>query len=419
MITVAFKQLTIGRPNLGSVPRAVACLRKGRLQRHRRRGFTSVGTLLLIVIGIVTLMLVVNWTYLVLVNRHTIRLTDNLALSAVRELLDEGQLEDVSTFAQTDDIADAENAIVDPVSGFLSRNNELTGPSLRPTPADLTITAGRIDDASQPIAGSTEFVTPANHKEPYNTLRVEALRSPTGLNPVQLIIRGFGAPEAAKISSASYATLDSRVVGFRPSAAVSSPVVPIALDQSAWFKVRAEGMDDSELPNGRFELDFTLRSASGLGPGNAVLVGLKRGSPLNPAVVPSQIENGVVPSDLDVTGVLGPATAQRPMAFNATRNSPANLQDIADALNAVAQGKDARRVFPIYSGLSPTQANISGFIGARIINAGAEDVGSGQRLRVRLEPEFIVHSTVVTARRDAVPSSVPENLYIHKIRLTR
>jgi hypothetical protein len=419
MTTVAYKQLTIGRPNFGLTARPAACSRRLKQLHRRRRGFTSVGTLLLIVIGIVTLMLVVNWTYLVLVNRHTIRLTDTLALSAVRELLDEGQLEDAPTFAQADDIADAKNAIVDPADGFLARNNEASGPSLRPTPADLTITAGRIDDASQPIAGSNAFVTPATHKEPYNTLRVEALRSATGLNPVQLIIRGFGAPEAAKISSASFATLDSRVVGFRPSVAVPSPVVPIALDQSAWFKARAEGMDDSQLPNGRFELDFTLRSVGGSGPFNAVVVGLKRGSPLNTAILPSQIENGIVPADLDSTGVLGPATPQRPLAFNASRNSPANVQDMADALNEIAVSTDPRRVFPIYSGLSQTQANINGFIAARIINADAANVGNGSRLRVRLEPEFIVHSTVVTARRDAVPSSVPENLYIHKIRLTR
>jgi hypothetical protein len=418
MIRSAYQLATESRPN----GRATQ-LRGGigiyrRSARARRGGFTSVGTLMLIIIGIVTLMLTVNWAYLVLVNRHTFRLTDNLALSAVRELLDEGRLEDAPGYVQADDVAAAQNLITQPTSGLLSQTNAAAGKSLRPTTADVQITAGRIDDASQPIAGGNAFVSPAG-ADPFNTLRVEVLRSPTGLNPVQLMIRGFGSPNAARIHSASYATLDSRAVGFRPTASASSPVAPIALDQSAWFSTRANGGDDQGLLNGRYELDFTLRSTSGGGLANCALVGLNESGSLNAAIVPAQIVSGVVPADVQASGFLGPATPADPLPLDAERNSPANVSSIADALNTVAQSKNPRRAFPIYAGSFADPLNVVGFIGARILDADADDDGSGPRLRVRLEPDFIVHSTVVTSRRDAASAEVPENLYIHKIRLTR
>ena len=72
-----------------------------------------------------------------------------------------------------------------------------------------------------------------------------------------------------------------------------------------------------------------------------------------------------------------------------------------------------RRVFPVYSGYCDPLA-IVGFVGARIISTDS----SGGRLRVRLEPDFIVHSTAET-RPTAGGNPVPENIYIHKTRLTR
>ena len=49
----------------------------------------------------------------------------------------------------------------------------------------------------------------------------------------------------------------------------------------------------------------------------------------------------------------------------------------------------------------------------------AQGKGNGIRLRVRLQPDFVIHSTVETQRLFPGATSVPENLYIHKIRLTR
>jgi hypothetical protein len=399
-----------------------AAARSGRRGRKLRRGYVSLLAILLIMIGIVTLMLVANWTYLVLVSRATLRTSDNLALTAVYQLLDEQVLSDSQNFpgTQANDITAANNEITTPGTGFLARNNASSGPTLRPSAAQLTITPARVDNANAPIIIPANFTAPGPG-EPYNTLRVEVFRDPNGLNPVELIFRGMGSPNTAKITSASYATLDSRVVGFRPKLAVRSPVVPLALNSTAWFTTRATGMDDTQLPDGRFELDFTLQSTTGLGSANGALISLDNTSPFSPAVVANQILTGIGPADVNGgTGTLGPLSAAQPMAFDSEQTSPAaQLAAIAAAFNTVAASNNRRRVFPIYSGAFTDPSNIVGFIGARVINADGANVGNGPRLRVRLQPDFIVHSTVETRRELPVATSVPENLYIHKIRLTR
>ena len=97
----------------------------------------------------------------------------------------------------------------------------------------------------------------------------------------------------------------------------------------------------------------------------------------------------------------------------------ADSNTIATAFNNVALSSNSRRVFPIYTGAYSDPSNIIGFIGAKVINASVFNPGGGQRVRVRLQPEFIVHPTVLTQRNFPGANSVPENLYIHKIRLTR
>lgn len=396
--------------------------RSSRRGRRLRRGYVSLVAIFLILIGIVTLMLVANWTYLVLVSRATLRTSDNLSLTAVYQLLDEQVLSDSQNFpvTQANDITAANNEILTPVTGFLARNNASSGPTLRPTAAQLTITPARVDNANAPIVIPANFTTPGPG-EPYNTLRVEIYRDPNGLNPVELLIRGFGSPNTAKITSASYATLDSRVVGFRPRAAVPAPVAPLALNSNDWFNTRAAGMNDTQLIDGRFELDFTLLSTTSMGTANSALISLNNLAAFNAAVVAAQVTTGIGPADVNgVTGTVGPLSAAQSMAFDSEQTSPAGqLAAIAAAFNTVAGSNNPRRVFPIYSGAFTDPSNIVGFIGARVINADANNVGDGPRLRVRLQPDFIVHSTVETRRELPAATSVPENLYIHKIRLTR
>lgn len=399
-------------------PRSTA--RRSRAAQARlRRGYVSLLSIMIIMIGIVTLMLVVNWTYLVLASRQTLRLSDTLALSAVSDLLDEEVLEDTHAFpsSQADDLVAASDAIKNPGTGFLDRNNASVGPSLRPTAAQVTVTGVRVDDASLPAIGGNVTLTPAAG-EPYNSLLVEIFRDSNSANPVELIFRGQGSPDTAKISGAALATLDSRVVGFRPQPSVFAPVAPLAIDSNAWFNDRPAATDDSGLPDQRFELDFTLQSTGNLGVANAALVSLHELAGLNTGNVADQVSDGIGPAD--VNGTLGPLTSADPLPLAATQTTPAgDMTDIAAAFNAVAASNNPRRAFPIYAGGFSDPLNIVGFVGARIIDADADDVGDGPRLRVRLQPDFIVHGTIETLRTHPGATSVPENPYIHKIRLTR
>lgn len=404
--------------------------------RRLRRGYVTLLAIMFIMIGIVTLMLVVNWTYLVLASRATLRLSDTLALTAAPRLLDEQVLSDSNVFptTQADDITQAKNEITTAGTGFLARNNAAAAPTLRPTAAQLTITPARVDNAATAVTAPGNFTTTPGAGQPYNTLVVEIFRDPSGANPVQLMFRGQGSPNAAKITSASYVTLDSRVVGFRPLAAVRAPVAPLALSSGAWFSSRPAAGNDTQLPDGRFEFDFVLGKpgngqGQGLGLASSVMISLNNLAGFNLNTATLQISNGIGPADVNnVTGKLGPLTAAAPMSFDSEDNfNMAEMNAIRDAFNNVAASSNPRRAFPIYSSGINDPQSIVGFVGARIINASVANEGQGQgqgqgngiRLRVRLQPDFIIHSTVETQRLFPGATSVPENLYIHKIRLTR
>lgn len=403
---------------LNAVRPRVFYVRRGR--RLARRGVSTVLSILIIAIGIATLMLVVNWTYLNLARMRTQQLAESLALSAARELLDEGRLAD-QPLDQADDVADANDLITQPMDGLLARSNAALGPTLQVNAAsDLSIVGGRVIDASQPIESSNFTTTPAPG-EPLNTLRVEIHRPASGANPVQLFIRGMGSPEAATIGGSGYATLDSRLLGFRPPAFAAGlrgcPLAPLALASQAWTADRIATAVDSN-GNGRFELRARLRTAGGNGDHNAALISLDTGAPLNAGQMPMQIEEGVFADDVDTTGVFGPATAADPLVTDAERNSPANVADLRDAFNAVAASPEPRRVFPLCDAYADP-LDVVGFVAARVLGASLQTISGQSRLVVRIEPEFIVHPAVVTSFADATLTEVPENTYIHKLRLTR
>lgn len=416
----------------------------GRLpKRQARQGFSSVFTLLALMSGIAMVMLVVNFTYLMLVNRHSQNLTETLSHSAVARLLDENVLSDLPHDDQADDIAEAQAALLTPATGLLARNNAAAGTRLQahadgdnvyePASDDVHVFAGRVDDANARVTGDNfttmveEFGSLSDIDDikgwvpdlgiPYNTLVVEVLRRPNGLNPVEILMQGFGIQKEVKISAASYATLDSRVVGFRPTATVKAPLVPLALDVAAW-EARAAAQDDTFLPNGRYELELTLKTTSGTDVANAVLVNFDETAPNVPySLLAPQILGGVSPSELNA-GLLGPVVFSDPLSLAQDDVTPAaELGALVAAFTTVANSNRPQRVFPLYADFGGPRASIVGFIGARVLEAEA---AGGNRLLVRVEPDFIVHPTVETKRSHPDPSfGVPENPYIHKIRITR
>ena len=371
----------------------------GRRIRARRAGVLTLFAMLLLVIAMGLLVLVINYSWLVLHNRDMQRRSDLLALVSVEELLDENLLADLSP-NQEDDILAAE----DVVEAFRLENNRVASHSQQLESPNVSVAFGRIENVSQPV-----FV----RQLPYNSLRVELHRYAGGPNPARLLIRGFGTPDAADVTTAGVATLDNRVVGFRPRLDISTPVASLAIQDVAWFVDRLnENLDSNR--NNRRELNVLLRPSVGGGAANAAFIDVDGASPLDLGVVPQLIVDGLLPGDLPV-GVLGPAYPGNPVALPASDSSPGNTDAIVAALNAVAQSGDPRRVFAMYSGAYSNPLEITGFVAGTVLEA--ENVGgTSDQLRVRLEPAFLVHATVMT---DAVSPGVPENTYIHKLRLVQ
>lgn len=482
--------------------RTARCSGRG---RSLRRGYSSVASLMYVLIGVLMLMLVVNWTYLVLASRHTSRLADVLAFSAVTELLDVEWLRDHANFGSAsqldpsnNNLEFAEGAVTDNSAGFLPLNNAVAGLALRASasnPGEVTVASARVADPEQLAAGPNFNTAPAD-SEPYNTLRVEIFRDPAGPNPVLFMMRGFGSPNAAKITGAATVTLDNRLIGFRPYSVFNAPVAPVSIDQIDWFTTRQSltlngGSDHNN--NQIRELDFEIKlngdtseddhsggNGYGLGNGaiygngnayayawglrsfaNAVLVSLHAGQSLDitGTTLPRQIREGCISSDFEsgFLGIVAPLGDAKPYAAGETiqldtarGNELAllNAQEIVDAFNDVAASSYPRRVFPVHNSYTDP-LTIRGFVGARIISArirnedypgngngivngngnkngngnGNENHGNGlahiHRIVVRLEPDFIVHSTVETQTVRNGSVAVPENIYIHKTRLTR
>ena len=384
------------RRALGSTGGAVAWRAKGK----RRRGYSSVSSLMMVSIGILMLMLVVNWTYLVLASRHTSRLSDVLAFTAVTELLDVEWLRSHASFGSTSQVNPSDNnrafavaAVTDNSEGYLQQNNAAAGVALRASasnPGEVTILSARVPDPSLYAAGAN-FNTAPVAGEPYNSLRVEIFRDPAGPNPVLYIMRGFGSPNAAKVTGAATVTLDSRLVGFRPHGVFTAPVAPVSIDQIGWFTTRQSlTLNGNSDHNNNLirELDFEIKlrgdtseddnsngNGYGLGNGaiygngnayayafglrsfaNAVLVSLHTGQSLDitGTTLPRQIREGCSATDFanGFLGVAAPTGNAKPYAAGATiqldtarGNELAALDEFAivDAFNDVAASNNPRR----------------------------------------------------------------------------
>jgi hypothetical protein len=351
--------------------------------------------IMLMMITIVAMVVVMNWLFVLLASQRTTQLADTLALSSVAAILDEGLLNDLPA-DQIDDISEVEDLVFD----LRELNNVATSARLRLQDADITIIFGHVADASSPITGAN-FDTAPPVGTLLNAVRIDVLRDPAGSNPLELMIRSLGAPNAVKVTSAAFGVLDSRVIGYRPTATVASPVIPIAIQSAAWFIDRPA--------NAVNELTVTLLSNGGVGTANGALIAMDTSALFNISPIDGQIQNGITSADL-AAEVFGFETTR------ATQISPgmADTNAIVGTLNALdtlSPLKDDRRVFPIFDTFADPIV-LTGFIGARILSA-ANTNGADPTIELVIEPEFIVHFTAETDPNEA------ENVYLHKIRLAR
>ena len=388
---------------------------------HRRRGHITTLLLFSMPIGLLFAALVINWVFASTTNRRYQHLSDTFALSSAFTLLDEETLMDMPP-DDTDDQADAAAE----VDMRRMQNNGALATRWQLDASHVLVSVGRVEDVTMPVMGANfdEMPMPAcdgatSPCSQFNTVRVKIERPRSGANPFELMFRQFqGAPSVVDQFTVSYATLDSRLTGFAPEAARPTPLVPLAILDSAWFTDRPAAMDDTTNANGRFELDIDLNDDSGgnssgsLAAPNGALLDFDDAGPIDFAAMPGQITGGVVPADL--AGGMITAHATSPFMNVGTQTTPSGPPSTAiiAAFNTVAASADPRRIFPIYDSFGGGEANLIGFVGATVLSAS--DIGAGNdQIRVRVEPNFIIHCTATT------DPAVDENLYIHKIRLTR
>ena len=396
------------KPIVHHTPNALAERTTGSLRA--RRGVMTLAMIFILSILILAAALAINWTYLVTVQRNTQIRTDLMAVGSVAGLLDQDLLEDLPN-----DPALVADHVAPWVEMLRTKNN-----GVGPTPFllksdDLEITPGYVADITAEVTAAT-FTS----AKPYNVLKIEAHRND---NPVAQLISGSWKSAPVSVGAISYAILDNQVQGFRLLPNTKIPVVPLAIDAAAWEALitGATGVDTDG--SDVRELVVRLTSTTGAGPAaNAALVdtrdlAIDLTMVADQTRVLNQIALGLGASDLPASGRLGAAVPAIMPEFDlpATKilTGEALVAQFAAALAAVDASSQSCRAFPIYDTISGGEANIVGFIAARIVSAVDEEGAAGeQRLRLVIEPCYLVHATVWT---EAIVAG--RNPLIHKVRL--
>lgn len=392
-------------------------------RRHPRRGAVTLLAVWVLVIFLLIAAWVLNYNFLVLVNRNMQQKSDAVALAAAAALLDEDLLRDYPSPPvpdQTDDFAQAQ----DVAQQYRRLNNRAQSAAFWLHPGDMVVESGFVSDVTGGSPYRFDRSIPLDAPDPpHNTLHVCCRRPAEGNHPVRYILDLFhgNGPRAVDVLGGAYATLDNLLIGFRPTATARSPVMPMAVDASAWVSERATGGDANA--NNVREMVLRLDSPNDdpTADENAVLIFYD--GTIDVSVLATQIAGGLTAGDLPPEGVLGPVTPKAPLWAAAVRQVdtaayPGLNDDLAHLIDKLSTAGEMKRVFPLYDTFTdPSQqagaARLVGFVAARILDAVVED----DRLTVSVEPCFVIHSTCWTTSPDH-PAEPERNIYIHKLRLT-
>lgn len=364
--------------------------------------------LILLVIFVLLAAWLLDWVYLVLVQRNMHQRTDLVALAATPALLDEDLLRDAGGAPQADQEDDLDDALA---LGHRYRrlNNRAGSQLLALESGDIRLVPGFVADPTRPATARFGLLV---GEQQFNGLKVLGQRTASSANPVARMIDGFWQAGPANVESTSVAALDNLVVGFRPTRSLPAPLAPLAISAAAWRNERATDSNS----NGINELEVRLASQkpSAL-PANGALVGLN--GTFNLACLGEQIIGGVTPSDLGPNGTFAPATPSQPLVAPGTqKTTAARAAELVLQFEFVAASVMPLRAWPIYDNFdgSAEQATLVGFVAGRVLGAEVVD----DRLTVTIEPAFLIHASVLTARPDD-PSNPQRNLYVHRLTLVR
>jgi hypothetical protein len=365
-----------------------------------------------------------------------------------------------SVLSQEDDV----DAAADDTALFLAKLNATAASNQQILASDILFTPGRVEDVTAPITSATFTSYDPAHPNAMriNTLAIEASRPANGANPLYLLVRSALTPQAANIGSVSYATLDSRLIGLQPTETVNTPVAPIGILYSAWVAPQGNsqieggpghsdfghGQGNSQIVNnngnssqnsaGNGNSDFGHSQGrkkfrgtiSGAAASNLLLLDFhQNGSIAIDGGFADRIKYGLDQTDIEIVHAdpstpdyfLGPVIEGSPTVKIADIPAQATLNAGDELLLFQALGsiEGEKRIFPLCSSITGAgKTNIVGFAGATVKDVQYID----GKLQLDLEPEFIVHFTAVTAYQfnDGENTiTVPENVYIHKLRLSR
>jgi len=263
-------------------------------------------------------------------------------------------------------------------------------------------------------------------------VQVTARRTRASNNPLGLLLGSFLGVSSADLVTRSCATLDDRIVGFKPVANVPVPVVPLAIllndqqgdRQDTWESaITQRGGGDSfgydsdrnrvdshadRIPE--LELVSGLPNDAGTNPKSNVAL-LDLGDGYDFPTVTNRIRKGLGTQDLGgLAGSLRLDSANR----LSLHGSPQLPRELAAAFRDI---RGQCRVWPVYAEKKDSpQPNhnfeIVGFVGARVLQV--RDTRDG-RLAVRVQPCFVVTRSAIAEPRT---SSVPKNFYVRKLSIT-
>jgi len=390
---------------------------------YGRRGVVALTAIWMLVIFLLIAAWVLNYNFLVLVNRDMQQKCDAIVLAAAPALLDEDILRDYPdppVADQTDDFAEAV-AVADQ---YRRLNNRIQSRALEIHGDDMTVASGYVADVTGGSSYRFDTSIPLDVPvPPHNTLRILSRRSNESNHPVRYILDLFnaGTPRTADVRSGSHATLDNLVIGFRPSATEPSPVMPLGIDVIAWNSERASGGDSNTNQIREMVLRLDIPRPD-LTDANATLLFFS--DVVDFGALSTQMERGLLAGDVPADGKLGPATVASPWSAAAMRQvdqraHPGLNDELAALLNDLAAAGEAKRVFPLCSSFADADldgvgaARLVGFVAAEVLYAGVVD----DRLTVVVEPCFIINHTAWTVGPDH-GSQPQRNPYIHKLRLS-
>jgi hypothetical protein len=386
-------------------------------QQYDRRG-AVVGLLLM---GLVFLTgfaaLAVNVAKLQHVQTQLRAACRSAALAGAAELLDEGCLYGAPT--QADDVWSAREA-----ARFYAARNIVEGlplqldANLKNDPkGDLVV--GWIDPAG-PVGQLLQLPTDSHPLE-VNTVRVTARMGRNVADRVTLWFGGLVGLSSFDIAAQAQASIDRRIVGFKPEPGVKVPLVPLVADYEDWCTA-ATVKADPEVNDLYFVNPLTETVTAGADgiPEMTLICGnttstagipcapLALLDPLNLSYISSvRCREGLSADDLQGYGgqlVIGPGGCPVSIEKNLPEDLPYGLMDIVGRARAWPLGAP---------GTQSGSVNLIGFGAARIVAVRPVDNSQNNAWEIVVQPTTLACSQAV-----AVPGAVP-NPWIAKLELTQ